>query len=74
VAAVSSLENQYGGEVDFVHVDWDDPDSQQVIDAFGAPRRSTYILLNPDGSVEWTFVGRLEEADVAAVFEEALSQ
>ena len=70
---MSSLEQKYGGQIDFIHVDWDDPDSQQVIDAFGAPRRSTYILVNPDGSIEWTFVGRLVEADVVAVFDAALS-
>ena len=73
MAAVSSLQENYGDQIDFLHVDWDDPDSQPVIDAFGAPRRSTYILINPDGSIAWTFVGRLVEADVVGVFEAALT-
>ncbi len=72
--AVSRLETQFGGLVDFIHVDWEDPDSREVISVFGAPRRSTYYILDPTGEVLWTFVGRLDADAVAHEIEIALDR
>ena len=72
--AVSSLEIRFGDQVDFIHVDWDDPDSREIITGFGAPRRSTYFILDPSGEVLWTFVGVLDEAAVASELEIALDR
>ena len=72
--AVSRLSARFGDQVDFVHIDWDDPDSQEVIAAFGAPRRSTYFILAPDGQVLWTYVGLLDEEAVAGQLEIALNR
>lgn len=71
--AVSSLQNNYQDRIDFIHVDWDDPDSDPVIEYFAVFRRTTYILLAPDGTVLWQWVGPLNEETVEAEFQKALS-
>ena len=70
--AVSSLENQYKDQIDFIHVDWDDPDSDPVIEYFAVFRRTTYILLAPDGTVLWQWVGPLSVATFEQEFAKAL--
>ena len=69
---MSRLETRFGDQVDFIHVNWDEPEARSVISAYGVPRRSTYIILSPDGSVRWTFVGLLNEDLVAGEIEKAL--
>ncbi|HNB54898.1 MAG TPA: hypothetical protein PK530_23315 [Anaerolineales bacterium] len=72
MATVSSLENLYKSQIDFVHLDWDDPDSDPVIEHYQVLRRSTYILLAPDGTVLWQWVGPLDELAVEGEFKKAL--
>ncbi len=69
---MSGLQNSYQEQVDFIHLDWDDPDSDPVIDHFNVLRRSTYILIDPQGAVLWQWVGPLQEAVVAQEIQRAL--
>lgn len=61
MAAVSSLESLYKDQIDFIHLDWDDPDSDPVFAYFQVRTRSTYILIAPDGTVIHKWVGPLDE-------------
>ena len=70
--AVSRLENNYKDQIDFIHIDWDDRDSDPVIEYFAVLRRSTYILLAPDGMVLWQFIGPLDEETVTGEILKAL--
>lgn len=70
---MSSLQDNYQDQIDFIHIDWDDPDSEPVIEYFSIFRRSTYILLAPDGTVLWQLVGPLNEATVEGEILKALA-
>ena len=72
-ATVSRLASRYQGQVDFIHIDWNDPDSDPVIDYFHILRRSTYLLLTPTGRVEHSWIGTLDEQVVDAEILEMLA-
>ena len=69
---VNGLQSRYEDQVDFFHIDWDEPDSDPVIAHFGVLRRSTYILIDPQGSVLAQWVGPLNLSAVAAQIDQAL--
>ena len=71
---MSRLEAEFGDRVDFIHIDWDDPDSREMISVYGVPRRSSYIILDAAGEVVWTYVGELDFTSVAAEIESVLDQ
>ena len=63
---MSRLRGTYSEQVDFIHIDWDDPGSREVVDFFGVPRRSTYLLIKPNGEIIWRWIGPLDYDVVAS--------
>lgn len=70
---MSGLEALYRDRIDFIHIEWDDPDSQVVLQYFGIFNRSTYLLLDPLGQVLFRWAGPLSEASVREQFDLALA-
>ena len=70
---MSRLRSTFGEQVDFIHIDWEDDGSEAVIRHFGVLRRSTYIILSPEGEILWQFIGPLDFDLVAAEFERVLN-
>ena len=61
---MSRLEASYLDQVDFIHIDWDDSDSDPVLQYFGIFNRSNYLLLTPEGEVIFRWFGPLSETAV----------
>ena len=71
--AVSRFEDLYSDQIDFVHIDWDDSGTPEIARRFGVLRRSTYVLIDADGNVLWTWIGPLTQAEVTAKIDEILA-
>jgi hypothetical protein len=73
VPAVSRFENLYSEQIDFIHIDWDDPGTAEIAKRFGVLRRSTYVLIDADGNIVWTWIGPLTQAAVTGKIDEILA-
>ena len=69
---MSGLQTRFQDQVDFIHLDWDDPDSDPVLTHFNVFRRSTYLLIDPQGTVLWQWVGPLQEPAVTQEIQRAI--
>lgn len=58
--------------IDFINIDWDDSDSRQVLEYFGILRRSTYLVIDPEGNILWQWIGPLDGDSVSVEFDTAL--
>lgn len=67
------LEQQLGNRAQFFHLDWDDGNAQAVGKSFGIRGRSTYVLLDGEGSMMWQWSGPLNEETALVQLDEVLT-
>lgn len=58
---MNRLEREFNEQADFFHFNIDRHEFDQTREELGLFRRSTYILLDPDGNEMQTWIGPLEE-------------
>lgn len=58
---MNRLERDFKEQVDFFHFNIDRPEFDQIREELGLFRRSTYILLDPEGNEIRTWIGPLEQ-------------
>lgn len=66
------LEEQFGSQVDFFHLDIDNSAHDAARRDYGLVRRSMYLLIDPNGQPLQTWVGPLNEAQIVQQFESLL--
>ena len=70
---MNRLEELYHTEVDFIHLDLDVPGDFSQLQNLGINRRSSYMLVGPDGTVIRSWFGPLlstMDQEFAALLEE----
>lgn len=70
---MNRLEQQFGEQIMFVHLNYDDPTAFERANVYGLMGRSQYALVDETGVVARRWIGPLDEAQITAVFIEFLS-
>ena len=70
---VRTLEYDYSGKVDFLHLDMDQRASEAARLRVGLLSRATYALLDAEGTVVMRWYGPLRQSEVAAVIDSVLA-
>lgn len=67
------LQEQYGEQVDFLHVDVENPGALEAVNPVGITGRTQYVLTDGAGNVVYRWFGIIEQADLEREFEELLT-
>lgn len=67
------LKDEFGNQIEFVDLNYDDPSLNPVRDQYGITNRSQYALVNTNGEVIKRWFGYIDEADVAGELESFLA-
>jgi hypothetical protein len=70
---VNGLEEMFGDQVDFIHLNIDTPDEFAVAQTYEMYRRSQYTLIDADGTIVKTWFGLLNEDQMRIELEAALA-
>lgn len=70
---MDGLEVNFGQQIDFYHVNTDNPRELQVSRQFGVHRYSQYVLLDRDGEILRQWFGYLDQIEVALALEAELA-
>lgn len=70
---MNRLEQQFGGQITFIHLNYDDPTAFDRAMEYGLMGRSQYALVDESANVVRRWIGPLDEAQITAAFEEFLS-
>ena len=68
------LEQQFSGQVDFIHLDIDRAETKPILQKFDVRRRSTYLLIDANGEILKAWTGYLDEATLQTEIEEILGK
>ena len=71
---VHGLETKYCGQLNFVYLDRDDPDTNPFKEALGYTYQPHTFLLDPDGNVITQWVGFVGEAELEAAILGAIGE
>ena len=66
------LQEQYGEQVDFLHVDVENPGALEAVGRVGITGRTQYVLTDSAGNVVYRWFGIITQADVQREIEELL--
>lgn len=72
---MNGLDGEFGDDIEFVYLDWDNPDDKARAQEIGATRRSSYYLLDGGGMIMANWFGPLStsQANIAKTLDDALS-
>lgn len=70
---VHGLEDRYGNQINFVYLDIDDPQTDELKETLRYRNRPHFVLLDGAGNVVNSWVGVVDEADFVAAFEALLN-
>ena len=71
---VHGLEARYGGQVGFVYLDIDDPNTEDLKRALNYRVQPHFILLDGQGNVVQQWLGMISESELEAALLAALGQ
>ena len=66
------LQELYGDQVDFLHVDIENPGAQEAVGPVGITGRTQYVLTDGNGNVLHRWFGYIEQAELEMAFEALL--
>jgi hypothetical protein len=72
VPVVNGLEERFGAQVDFFHLNIDQSVTRDVRDRYGIRNRSEYVLLDAEGNIVKKWFGSLSFIMVSDFLEEYL--
>jgi len=64
---------EYSDQVEFIHLDFDQPEQQQAARDLDMRSRSTYVLLDGEGNVVRQWIGPIQEGTMLAQMEALLA-
>ncbi len=70
---VHGLEDQYGDRINFVYLDLDDPQTEELKETLRYRNRPHFVLLDGAGNIVNSWVGVVDEADFVTAFEDLLN-
>ena len=71
---VDGLQANFGADIDFYHINTDDPKEVQASRKYGVHRFSQYALIDTEGKVLHQWFGHLDKIAVALVLEAELGE
>lgn len=70
---VHGLEGEYWGQVDFVYIDREAGDNQDLTQRFGVRGQPIFVLLSAEGEELQRWFGRVTDSDLRAALDGVLS-
>ena len=70
---MNRLEETYKDQIDFIHVNFDNPEAAEVFRTYGVTNRSHYYLLDAEGTILYQWIGPLREDEVATEIDNLLA-
>lgn len=70
---VHGLEAEYWGKIDFVYIDIDNPNNQDVLKRYGFTAQPLFILIDPDGNEVKRWFGFTSDGDLRQAFNDYLA-
>ncbi len=71
---VHGLEAEYSTEINFIYLDIDDSRNGRYKQQLGYRYQPHFFLLDGDGAIVQTWIGRIDEDELRAAFNDAASQ
>lgn len=71
---VHGLEKQHGEQINFVYLNVDNPDNQEVMQVLGRRAQPEFFLLDEEGNILNHWYGRVQPEDFEQAFALALAE
>ena len=71
---VDGLQANFGAQIDFYHINTDNPRELQASRRYGVHRYSQYVLIDANGEMLHQWFGHLDQIEVALVLEAELAE
>lgn len=68
------LERDYGDQIDFVHLNYDRPEVPPFLEQYNVRRRSSYVLVDPEGNMIDQWVGPIQWEALNTAIEDAIAE
>lgn len=69
---VHGIEGEYWGRIDFLYIDREDVDNQEVTQRFGVRSQPVFVVLDAEGNEMTRLFGYVSEADLRAALDGVL--